>query len=145
MRLAHRRLAIIDLSAAGRQPLVDDASGHVIVFNGEIYNYAALRESLKRAGCTFTTAGDAEVLLKAYRYWGADMLQRLRGMLAYALWDLNRRELWVTHDPWEVKPYYYCDDLRRFAFASQVRALRDHAQADTGLDGVELNEAVVVH
>ncbi|AUB83861.1 asparagine synthase (glutamine-hydrolyzing) [Candidatus Thiodictyon syntrophicum] len=123
-RFAHRRLAIIDLSPAGNQPMLDADSGCALVFNGEIYNFRALREELVRAGHGFRSESDSEVLLRGYLHWGEGLLQRLRGMFAFALWDPAKRGLWLARDPYGIKPLYYADQAGRFAFASQVQPLR---------------------
>src|SRR5438477_7253117 len=96
--LAHRRLAIIDLSEDGRQPMADPETGNVIVFNGEIYNFQALRAELQREGARFRSRSDTEVILKAYSRWGEDAVSRLRGMFAFALWDAARRTLLFARD-----------------------------------------------
>ena len=114
----HRRLAIIDLSPGGAQPMRRDAA--VIIFNGEIYNFRDIRREL---GGTFTSESDTEVLLRAYEKWGAEMLPRLRGMFAFALWDGAKRRLFLARDAYGVKPLYYADDGSTIRVASQVRAL----------------------
>lgn len=136
--LGHRRLAILDLSAAGNQPMIDLASGCVLVFNGEIYNFRDLRQQLQRTGCVFHSDSDTEVLLHGYRRWGEDLLQHLRGMYAFALWDPAKRALWLARDPYGIKPLYYTDHGGAFAFASQVKPLRDHLDTDTRLDPAAL-------
>jgi asparagine synthase (glutamine-hydrolysing) len=119
--LAHRRLAIIDPSAAGHQPMRD---GDVwISFNGEIYNYRELRAELRSLGHTFRTDTDTEVVLKAYAQWGAKCLQHLRGMFAFGLWDDRIRTLLLARDHIGVKPLYYWHDAHSLVFASEVRAL----------------------
>jgi asparagine synthase (glutamine-hydrolysing) len=120
--LGHRRLAIIDLSAAGHQPMRDPASGSVIVFNGEIYNFAELREKLKGEGCAFRTQTDTEVILKAIDTWGEAALARLRGIFAFAIWRADR-SLLLARDPLGVKPLYLAQRGQELAFASEVRAL----------------------
>jgi asparagine synthase (glutamine-hydrolysing) len=126
--LAHRRLAILDLSPAGAQPMVDSATGHAIVFNGEIYNYVELRERLGAAGETFASSGDTAVLLRALARHGADALRWARGMFALALWDPAARQLLLARDPLGMKPLYVARNPHRrgtwaIAFASEVRAL----------------------
>jgi asparagine synthase (glutamine-hydrolysing) len=126
--LAHRRLAILDLSPAGAQPMVDLATGHVIVFNGEIYNYVELRERLAAGGETFASSGDTAVLLRALGRHGADALRWARGMFALAVWDPTARRLLLARDPLGMKPLYVArnPDPRgtwAVAFASEVRAL----------------------
>lgn len=117
--LGHRRLAIIDLSEAGAQPM--RRGERVIVFNGEIYNYQELRDEL--AGETFTSHSDTEVLLALYDKYGAAMFDKLRGMFAIALWDGAARKMLLARDPYGIKPLYYADDGGTVRIASQVKAL----------------------
>jgi asparagine synthase (glutamine-hydrolysing) len=126
--LAHRRLAILDLSPGGAQPMVDPVSGQVIVFNGEIYNYQALRDRLAASGQTFRSTGDTAVLLRALGVYGREAVGSLRGMFAFASWDPARRKLLLARDPLGIKPLYLarCADAGAdwsLAFASEVRAL----------------------
>lgn len=123
--LGSRRLAIIDLSPAGHQPMLDEASGYVIVHNGEIYNYVELRAELKGRGHNFRSNSDTEVLLAAYKEWGTDCLRHLNGMFAFAIWDEKRKELFAARDRFGEKPFYYHYDPRRdlFLFASEIKAL----------------------
>lgn len=120
--LAHRRLAIIDLSEGGIQPM-HDATGLSIVFNGEIYNYRALRAELEAQGLTFQTASDTEVILRAYRQWGTAMLGRLRGMFALAIWDARASTMLIARDSFGIKPLYYADCGGTLRVASSVKAL----------------------
>lgn len=128
--LGHRRLAIIDLTSAGNQPMVDDETGCILVFNGEIYNFRQLRSELQSVGYTFRSDSDSEVLLKGYRRWGADLLRKVRGMYAFALWDPLKQALWLARDPYGIKPLYYAELSDRFVFCSQVKPLRQHAVVD---------------
>ena len=121
--LAHRRLSIIDLDQRSSQPMHTTDGGLVIVFNGEIYNYQELRGELQQKGVAFRTTSDTEVLLHLYRDCGEQMVDRLRGMFAFAIWDVRARELFLARDPYGIKPLYYADDGKTFRFASQVRAL----------------------
>jgi len=120
--LGHRRLAIID-PAAGHQPMQDPASGNVIVYNGEVYNYVELRSELEALGATFATDSDTEVILKAWDRWGAGCLARLNGMWAFALWDVRRGELFVARDRLGIKPLHYVVDDNRFMFGSEIKSL----------------------
>jgi len=124
---AHRRLAIIDLSPLGRQPMHDAATGNVICFNGEIYNFVELRAELESRGHVFRSASDTEVILHAYTAWGHECVSRLRGMFAFALWDARRREVLLARDRLGKKPLYFADlprpDGRLVLFASEVRSL----------------------
>lgn len=121
--LGHRRLAIIDLSAAGAQPMIDPATGNVVVYNGEIYNYRELKHDLLRAGCVFRSDTDTEVLLHLYARHAEAMVEHLRGMFAFAIWDARNESLFLARDAFGIKPLYYADDGRTFRFASQVKAL----------------------
>lgn len=121
--LGHRRLAIIDLSDLGAQPMSSADGRFTVVFNGEIYNYRELRAELLRDGVPLRSHSDTEVLLHLWRREGEAMLHRLRGMFAFALWDESRRSLFLARDPHGIKPLYYADDGRSFRFASQVQAL----------------------
>jgi asparagine synthase (glutamine-hydrolysing) len=117
----HRRLAIIDPTDRANQPMIDGA--RVIVQNGEIYNFRELKAELEAAGHVFGTTSDTEVMLRLYAVYGADMVSRLRGMFALAIWDEARRGLFLARDPYGIKPLYTCDDGWTFRFASQVKAL----------------------
>src|SRR5215470_4124567 len=121
--LGHRRLSIIDLSDRASQPMVSDDGRFVIVFNGEIYNYPELRAELEREGIHFRTTSDTEALLHLYARHGGEMVHRLRGMFAFALWDDFKRGLFLARDPYGIKPLYTANDGWTFRFASQVKAL----------------------
>jgi asparagine synthase (glutamine-hydrolysing) len=129
----HRRLAIVDLSPLGHQPMLTDDGRFAITYNGEIYNFRALRRELEARGHGFRSTSDTEVLLHGYREWGLALLDRLRGMFAFALYDAERRETLLARDPMGIKPLYVADDGRRLAFASEVQALR-RVVGDGGLD-----------
>jgi asparagine synthase (glutamine-hydrolysing) len=121
--LGARRLAIIDLSDEGTQPLSDVAGELHIVFNGEIYNHRELRERLLRGGARFHSTSDTEVLLELYRRHGESMVELLRGMFAFAIWDSRQRRMFVARDPYGIKPLYVADDGATFRAASTVKAL----------------------
>jgi asparagine synthase (glutamine-hydrolysing) len=121
--LGHRRLSIIELSERGAQPMQSADGELVVTFNGEIYNYGALRKELEAKGYVFRSHSDTEVLLHLYANKGVDMVHDLRGMFAFGLWDGRRRSLLLARDPYGVKPLYYADDGRTVRFASQVKAL----------------------
>ena len=120
--LAHRRLAIIDLSAAGTQPMSTADGALWLTFNGEIYNFAELREDLESRGHRFRSSTDSEVLLYAYREYGVDCLSRLRGMFAFAIWDAPARRLFMARDRAGKKPLFYWTDRDGLAFASEPKA-----------------------
>lgn len=131
--LGHRRLAIIDLSDAGAQPmrLGGAAADPIITFNGEIYNYRELRAELQGQGSAFRSHCDTEVLLHLYRRDGAAMADRLRGMYAFVIWDPRERRLLAARDPFGIKPLYYADDGQTIRIASQVKALLAGGGIDT--------------
>ena len=132
--LAHRRLAIIDLTETGAQPMRSADGRYTVTFNGEIYNYPALRTELEKDGTIFRSHSDTEVLLHLYRRDGAGMVEKLRGMFAFALWDNQERELLLARDPHGIKPLYYADDGKTFRFASQVSALKAGGNVDLSPD-----------
>jgi asparagine synthase (glutamine-hydrolysing) len=125
----HRRLAIIDLSEAGAQPMTDRDTGCVVVFNGEIYNYREIRRELEAAGEAFRSSSDTEVLLKAYKQWGIDSVKRFRGIFALALWDPRSRAVHLVRDQMGIKPLYWASvkepgtGEQWVLFASEVRGL----------------------
>lgn len=123
LALGHRRLAVIDLSPAGHQPMETDDGAIVLVFNGEIYNFRDLREELAGKGHRFRGHSDTEVLLRGYQQWGLDVIERLHGMFALAIYDGNSRCLHLARDRAGEKPLFYYRDGNRFAFASELKAL----------------------
>lgn len=134
----HRRLAIIDLTQGGSQPMQSADGQLVITFNGEIYNYRELRKSLESQGCLFRSDSDTEVLLQLYQAKGISMLQYLRGMYAFGLWDERKQALLIARDPFGIKPLYYTPGKTgsvssngTIRFASQVKALLAGGQIDT--------------
>jgi asparagine synthase (glutamine-hydrolysing) len=131
LALAHRRLSIIDLSEAGAQPMGTTDQSVRVVFNGEIYNYRELRNRLERQGHRFQSHSDTEVLLHLYEEYGEAMMDRLRGMYAFAIWDHVRQSLLLSRDPFGIKPLYYADDGKTLRFASQVKALVAGGAVDT--------------
>ena len=119
----HRRLSIIDVDSRSDQPMHSADGRYTIVFNGEIYNYRALRRELEQKGRTFVTEGDTEVLLQMFAEYGIAMLTRLRGMFAFGIWDEHEQKLVLARDPFGIKPLYYAAAQGQFYFASQVKAL----------------------
>ncbi len=133
--LGHRRLSILDLSAAGHQPMVSACGRWVLVYNGEIYNFAALRRELEASGQTFRGHSDTEVLLAAIARWGVERaLTRAHGMFAFGLWDRERRRLVLARDRVGKKPLYYGWSGDAFLFGSQLDALRAHPAFDAPID-----------
>jgi asparagine synthase (glutamine-hydrolysing) len=121
--LGHRRLAIIDLSPGGHEPMPDASKQLWLTYNGEIYNFKTLRAELEALGHGFRSESDAEVVLYAYRQWGYDCLAHMNGMFAFALWDARDESLFVARDRLGIKPLYYADTPAGFAFASEIKAL----------------------
>lgn len=127
----HRRLTIIDLNTRSDQPMAAQENQNRVVFNGEIYNYREFRGELEQRGCIFRTESDTEVLLHAYEQFGSEMVHRLRGMYAFAIWDERRRGLFLARDPFGIKPLYFADDGQNIAVASQLKALRQVCGIDS--------------
>jgi asparagine synthase (glutamine-hydrolysing) len=121
--LANRRLAIIDLSPAGHQPMANEDGSLLLVYNGELYNFTELVPLLESRGHTFHSKTDTEVILHAYEEWGPTCLERMNGMFAFALWDQRRRELFLARDRFGIKPLYYALHDGRFVFASEIKSL----------------------
>lgn len=125
LMLFHARLSILDLSPAGNQPMTTGPEGPVIVFNGEIYNYGELKKELIKEGFSFTTHSDTEVVLACYQRWGVECVHRFNGMWAFAIWDRQRQQLFLSRDRLGVKPLFYTFNHTHgyFAFASEIKAL----------------------
>jgi len=138
--LGHRRLAIIDLTPAGHQPMSTPDGAFTLTYNGEIYNYQELRIELESHGHRFRSSSDTEVLLHAWAEWGQDALHRLNGMFAFAIWDRARSELTLARDRYGIKPLYYRRDARRFLFASEVKAMLTLPDVSAALDEEALVE-----
>lgn len=138
--LGHRRLSIIDLSAAGRQPMRSRDGQAVVCVNGEIYNFRELKTRLEGEGARFSTHSDMEVVAEGFRVWGLDLFERLHGMFAAAVWDGEKRRLVLVRDRLGIKPLYYAQLGGRLAFSSELHALR-------GLDGFsgEIDAAALAH
>ncbi|MBQ1515927.1 MAG: asparagine synthetase B, partial [Lachnospiraceae bacterium] len=135
--LAHRRLSIIDLEG-GAQPMYNEDGSLVVVFNGEIYNYRVLREELLAAGHVFGTNSDTEVLLHGFEEWGDELPTKLRGMFAFAIWDIAKKELFLARDHFGIKPLYYAQMGGAFFFASEIKAFLDVPEFR-----MELNEDIL--
>jgi len=121
--LGYVRLSILDLSPAGNQPMLDDSGQFVCVYNGEVYNFASLREELKREGVRFRSTSDTEVVVNLFARQGLSGIKRLNGIFALAIWSKWDRELWVFRDPIGVKPLYYLADPQRLTVASELKAI----------------------
>ena len=133
--LGHRRLSIIDLSEHGKQPMHNEDGTVWLTFNGEIYNYAPLRETLRQAGHRFTSHTDSEVLIHGYEEWGIEgLLSRLKGMFAFALWDDRQQELVAARDRFGIKPFVYYLDDEQLVFASEVKAIVKNSSLRKELD-----------
>src|SRR5712671_6045236 len=137
--LGHRRLSVIDVEGSN-QPLISPDQDIAVIFNGEIYNYRALRRELADAGHIFTTNGDGEVLVHGWRQWGRQLLERISGMFAFAIWDRRRGELFLARDHLGVKPLYYAWHAGSFVFGSEIKALLRFPTMphDVDLDAVAL-------
>lgn len=136
--LGNRRLAILDLSPLGHQPMQDPETRNWIVHNGEVYNFREVRAKLQRAGVEFRSQSDTEVVLKAYARWGEQCVDEFRGMFAFAIWDAQRKRLFVARDPMGIKPLYYFQSDRHFLFASELRTLLGTGLVPRKMDAVGL-------
>ncbi|MBU3839863.1 MAG: asparagine synthase (glutamine-hydrolyzing) [Candidatus Ruminococcus intestinipullorum] len=124
--LGFRRLSIIDLSADGDQPLYNEDRNKVLVFNGEIYNYQELREELIKEGHIFASNTDSETLIHGYEQWGEALVERLRGMYAFAIWDMEKKELFAARDIFGIKPLYYANMNGNLLFGSEIKSFLEH-------------------
>ncbi|SDI50935.1 asparagine synthase (glutamine-hydrolysing) [Pseudomonas flavescens] len=141
----HRRLKIMDLAEASGQPMIDNDLGLSMVFNGAIYNYPELRGELEQLGYRFFSGGDTEVLLKGYHAWGADLLPKLNGMFAFAIWERDSQQLFVARDRLGVKPLYLSKTKERLRFASSLPALLKGGDIGKTLDPIALNHYLNFH
>jgi asparagine synthase (glutamine-hydrolysing) len=138
--LGHRRLAIIDLSPAGHQPMLTPNGQYAIIYNGEVYNFQALRLELEALGYHFRSRTDSEVVLYAYAEWGEACVNRFNGMFAFAIWDRNRQQLFIARDRYGIKPLYYTQVNGKFLFASEIKALLTHPACPVVMDKKALLE-----
>ena len=140
--LGHRRLSILDLSPAGRQPMADPAETLWLTFNGEIYNFKELRKELEALGAQFRSHTDTEVILHGYRQWGEKVLERLEGMFAFCLYDRVRREFFFARDPVGIKPFYYAHRPGFFFFASEIQPITRSPHFKKELDSSALVDSL---
>lgn len=124
--LGFRRLSIIDITESGDQPIYNEDRTKILTFNGEIYNYQELREELLAAGHVFTTHTDSETLLHGYEEWGTDLVNRLRGMYAFVIWDVKEKQLFGARDLFGIKPFYYAQMNGTFLFGSEIKSFLEH-------------------
>ncbi len=138
--LGHLRLAIIDLSPGGHQPMPDASGRYWLTYNGEIYNYRSIREELQSCGYRFSSESDTEVIVSAYAEWGPECLTRFNGMFALAIWDTQERTLFAARDRLGIKPFYWTLLPEGFAFASEVKAFLDLPGFNAELDPEALHQ-----
>lgn len=136
----HQRLAILDLSSLGHQPMQTEDGSLVICYNGEVYNFQNLRLELQAQGYTFKSNTDTEVVLKAFHAWGPDCVQRFNGMFAFAIWDNRNRTLFLARDRYGIKPLYYTFQKGCLLFASEIKALLQHPAVSVDVSIPALNE-----
>ncbi|MBO6769761.1 MULTISPECIES: asparagine synthase (glutamine-hydrolyzing) [unclassified Thalassospira] len=138
--LAHRRLSIIDLSSAGHQPMVSPCNRYTVVYNGEIYNFQELRAELQSKGLSFVSHSDTEVLLRGFEFWGQEVVKKINGMFAFAVWDNEYQRLFLARDRYGVKPLYLglVDDA--FLFGSEIKSFFPHPSFEVCLDESGLKE-----
>jgi len=133
--LGHRRLSVIDLSPAGRQPMESRDKNLCIVYNGEIYNFKKIRKELEKLGHRFNSKTDTEVILCSYQEWGVDCVKKLNGMFAFAILDKKNQQLFIARDRIGEKPLYYYFDNRKFVFASEIKAILEDGAIRREIDG----------
>lgn len=121
--LGHRRLSIIDLSPAGRQPMANEDGSVLVTYNGEIYNFPELKKELQDAGHAFRSNTDTEVIVHGYEEWGLDCVHRFNGMFAFGMWDVKKQQLWLVRDRMGVKPLFYAALPDRILFGSEIKAI----------------------
>ncbi|MDQ3820833.1 MAG: asparagine synthase (glutamine-hydrolyzing), partial [Acidobacteriota bacterium] len=138
--LGHRRLAIIDLSPVGHQPMQNDDGSLVITYNGEVYNYQNLRCELEAKGYKFHSRTDTEVVLYSYQEWGVDCLKKFNGMFSFAIWNAKQRMLFLARDRYGIKPLYYYFHRGVFLFASEIKAILQHPAVSVSVSVAALNE-----
>lgn len=140
LALGHRRLAVIDLSPAGQQPMASQDGQIIVSYNGEIYNFLQLRLELEAQGHHFRSRTDTEVLIHGYEQYGIEFISRLNGMFALGLWDAGKRKLYLVRDRYGIKPLYYYFDDKKLVFASEIKAILTHPHIDCNLNFDALNE-----
>jgi asparagine synthase (glutamine-hydrolysing) len=138
--LGHRRLAVIDLSPAGQQPMANETGDVVITYNGEVYNFQELRAELEARGHRFRSRTDTEVVIHAYEEWGEECLDRFNGVFAFAIWDSSNKRLFLARDRFGAKPLYYYADGTVFLFASEIKAILTHPRVTCSVCYPALNE-----
>lgn len=138
--LGHRRLSVLDLTPAGHQPMVNKEGSIVLVYNGEIYNHLELKIELEALGYHFRSRTDTEVLLNGYEAWGMDVVEKLNGMFAFALWDARTRTLYLVRDRYGIKPLYWTKVGNSFIFASEIKAILTHSKVSPQVNLDALNE-----
>ncbi len=138
--LGHRRLAVIDLSPLGNQPMENDDGTLVITYNGEVYNFQEIRSDLESRGYSFISRTDTEVILKSYEEWGQDCVSIFNGMFAFAIWDMNKNTLFLARDRYGIKPLYYCLKDNVFLFGSEIKSILQHPCISVEVSIPALNE-----
>ena len=133
--LGHKRLIVVD-SEGGKQPMICkfENNTYTIVYNGQLYNTEDLRKELKEEGFEFNSHSDTEVLLKSYIHWGYEVVNKLNGIFAFAIWDEQKQELFIARDHFGVKPLYYTIFENTFIFASEVKCLLEFPEIETKID-----------
>ncbi|PCH98528.1 MAG: asparagine synthase (glutamine-hydrolyzing) [Bacteroidetes bacterium] len=134
LALGHRRLSINDLSIQGRQPMSNEDGSIWLTCNGEIYNYLELKSELIDLGHKFSSASDSEVIIHGYEEWGSDVVNHLKGMFAFGIWDEKKKQLFLARDRFGIKPLYYYSDENTFIFCSEIKAIREDKKLKKEID-----------
>lgn len=132
--LGHRRLSVLDLTQAGRQPMSDKSGRYTISYNGEVYNYLEIRKELENLGYTFRSGTDTEVVLLSYVHWGKECVNRFNGMFAFAIWDAQAKTMFLSRDRYGIKPLYYSFNGQKFLFASEQKAILTYPGFSCAID-----------
>ncbi len=141
--LGHNRLSIVDLSATGNQPMTTQNGRFTVVFNGEIYNAQELKQELLQHGITFKGTSDTEVLLYAYEQWGSGCIEKLRGMWAFAIYDQHNQTMFLSRDPFGIKPLYFYHTPNDFIFSSEIRSLLSHPHIKKIIDKTAVQDLLL--
>jgi len=136
----HRRLAIIDLSPSGNQPMQTEDGNYIITYNGEVYNFMNLKVELESYGYKFHSKTDTEVVLKSYQHWGERCVEKFNGMFSFAIWDRKNRKLFLARDRYGIKPLYYYYSNSTFIFGSEIKAILQHPDVSVEVSVPALNE-----
>lgn len=142
--LAHKRLAIMDLSPLGHQPMFSEDKNIIVIFNGEIYNFQEIKEDLEKKGYKFRSTSDTEVIVKGYEEYGIEIIEKLNGMFAIALYDKKNKELFLIRDRIGIKPLYFHIDEKDIIFASELKPILEYPYFKREIDKDSLSDFYII-